>query len=1197
METFGLGLVLSFTDNASSGMLRAANNLAHLEGMANSAGGSFMTLEQQMNHLAIAGSNLVIVGDQLTRFGGAMLGSIGSLAKGVIDVGSEFESFRITLNALYKDEGKVSEQMDKLMNFSAISPFEVEDTKDLLITLKSQGIEAFDKVKGEISGVRQENLAWLGDLMTFKPEVPVSRWKLALQNFIGSGESKVLRNVLDMGDITQILGHSLGSTPLERFKDLIELIEKKDLTGLMSKNMGTFTQIMSNVSDLFAMMKYDIANATVGTKEYTNAITGLKETVDIKVFDELKQSLKNLTGVILNIDEVAGEGTLKKFTQSIAQGLHAIASPLASLTKKIGDLMGKLIVLVGEHPNLTKFALAITAIAGAGLVAFGVMLQFSGSLYMLTAGLRNLSYLLPSLSKGFSLLPQMFLHLSLSVLPFALMSALVYIAWKRNLLGIQTATIETANVLGQCFQAIKMSWSGYLTDDQYNLIKQWGLIELISAVQSTKNAVIEMCKGIGEGFNSILKDIESVFPDIHIVGDSLKETIRNVSNFISGITAYKYKDDFRRLGQAIGKIGTYILIAIPLFKLLSGAILLAQAPFTPFVVAIGALAGGFLYVKDKIKDTDGNLTKIGETIKTVLEGIGNSLDMLFSKSGEGGFKDLFGGLTDSIASLDFSPLKEKLGNALKGIDFSKVLGGVTIGLLAIFKPDVLVNMVSVIGNTLVNPALGVAKGFGSTFLSTLKTVLIKGLPAVFSTLGDVGFLILNKIAPFFSVQLSLILGALKSALGPALSGIASVLGPAFSGLASVLGPMIGGLFSALIGPMAIVGLILSALAVGVSMLGDTPDDAKNNVSNFFSGLWDKVPDTIKEPLLKCLDFVKGIVNDIGATMGMENAWESLKTWCDNIFDKLFSLGTLIKEEVIGPVIDWVTEAWNGWLGELVGQAMGFIGRLVEVFMVILPWVTMFIGMIIRLVRPIIDFIGRTIKNIIAVFNGLIDFILGVFTGDWDRAWDGIKGIFSAIWDEIKGVVATVVNLIIGALNNFLDGVQRTWRKVANGIIKVANKILPEDKKLKEIDEDAKIFQIETVKLSTGGFIKDEGFAYLHPNEVVVNDALTQSLRTFLDNNKKSSVNSINNVSYNTSDNTTTNVSYNTVAQSVDLSPMQSNRSISNNNSTTDNSVVFNQGSIVINVQNGSQENAEMLATKIMQLIERKQTLRAMAIRG
>lgn len=67
-----------------------------------------------------------------------------------------------------------------------------------------------------------------------------------------------------------------------------------------------------------------------------------------------------------------------------------------------------------------------------------------------------------------------------------------------------------------------------------------------------------------------------------------------------------------------------------------------------------------------------------------------------------------------------------------------------------------------------------------------------------------------------------------------------------------------------------------------------------------------------------------------------------------------------------------------------------------------------------------------------IFGGIIDLIKGVFTGDWKRAWEGIKNIFGGIFDGLYAVAVAPLNLIIGALNGLISGV--------NLVIKGLNKI-------------------------------------------------------------------------------------------------------------------------------------------------------------
>ncbi len=117
-----------------------------------------------------------------------------------------------------------------------------------------------------------------------------------------------------------------------------------------------------------------------------------------------------------------------------------------------------------------------------------------------------------------------------------------------------------------------------------------------------------------------------------------------------------------------------------------------------------------------------------------------------------------------------------------------------------------------------------------------------------------------------------------------------------------------------------------------------------------------------------------------------------------------------------------------------------------------------------------------------------------------------------------------------------------------------------------------------IGLATGGYVKEQGIAVLHPNEVVVNDEITQKLDNFLDEvEKKEPV--VNNAS---------------IMQNYVVRPLQ----MPQNEVKTENdySVTFNAGSIVIQLANASDAELEKAAEKIMNMISRKQQLRAMAIR-
>jgi phage-related protein len=121
--------------------------------------------------------------------------------------------------------------------------------------------------------------------------------------------------------------------------------------------------------------------------------------------------------------------------------------------------------------------------------------------------------------------------------------------------------------------------------------------------------------------------------------------------------------------------------------------------------------------------------------------------------------------------------------------------------------------------------------------------------------------------------------------------------------------------------------------------------------------------------------------------------------------------------------------------------------------------------------PVIQGIMDTLENLKTVFKGITDFLKGVFTGDFDLAMEGIKGILSGAVRQIVIVLRTVkdaftnffsldtvqagikiaVDRIItifkaipGRVASFargmFDAILTEFAKVANGIIKLYNKI-------------------------------------------------------------------------------------------------------------------------------------------------------------
>ena len=123
-----------------------------------------------------------------------------------------------------------------------------------------------------------------------------------------------------------------------------------------------------------------------------------------------------------------------------------------------------------------------------------------------------------------------------------------------------------------------------------------------------------------------------------------------------------------------------------------------------------------------------------------------------------------------------------------------------------------------------------------------------------------------------------------------------------------------------------------------------------------------------------------------------------------------------------------------------------------------------------------------------------------------------------------------------------------------------------------------------VGLNTGGYVKTTGIAVLHPNEVVVNDTLTQRLGNFLEQEERGG-RVVQAIAPPPSDST------------VGAFANQFNNNVTtnsvNNTNTSGNQTVVEEGAIQINIAKGDDLNVQSLVDEIYQAIKRKEEVKKM----
>ena len=252
MLNYVMGLTLSFTDNASAGLQRAVGNLNSFINSAENASNSLNSMAS-LYALSSVADNL---GSSFLKAGTKIYQGFSGVVGKVQDVGTQFQSLRIILTALDKDEKKAEESLNKLVDFAATTPFELEDLTGLFTTIKANGIDAFEVLTGATSGIQENIMSAIGDLMMFRSDVPAQQWALAIRNAF-SGQKKSLQSALDI-NVEDMLGRKWGTTPEQIAQDFIDLAEAIGVAGMMG---GSFENNMKMIAFLYnALLYYLIIN-------------------------------------------------------------------------------------------------------------------------------------------------------------------------------------------------------------------------------------------------------------------------------------------------------------------------------------------------------------------------------------------------------------------------------------------------------------------------------------------------------------------------------------------------------------------------------------------------------------------------------------------------------------------------------------------------------------------------------------------------------------------------------------------------------------------------------------------------------------------------------------------------------------------------------------------------------------------------
>lgn len=543
MNSYGLGLILNFVDNASSGMRNATNVFNQMSGTADSLGKSVGSAHSSIAQLATTGTVLTAVGDAAAGVGTSIMKAYMGIGQTVIETGGMFIGYERQLTALYKDADKAVEIVERMKEYAEQSVFEIDDLISSVTMMKVVGIEALDAVTSSSGETSQTLLDYASDIAAMMPNLRniygtgSAAAMGALKEYIAEGNAMTLKRSAGL-DITGLLGEKKGETIEERSRQVADLVELLGIAGYTAKLFGTPGQILSNLADYWKNFMGVVAKEGGVYDNYARIITKLGDFV---------------TSLVEDTDRY---NALVEIVSNVVNNFLDLADRLLDKVLAIADAFTK---WAAENPELASTILKVGMVLGGVLVVFGLISKYAGSFFLLRASMMALR------GSTVGILSAVGSSFFTTLLPMIGLALIFKTAWDKNLGGFQDKVKKVAKTVSLTFKALFIGVSddsGRFADlsvEDFELAKEMGILPFIEGMLDLKTRVSEFFTGFKEGFDNAITKVSEFFGKIFGSGDgkfaSFGERLKKMFGFESEF-------DFTGFGKKIGGLSVSLIALI-----------------------------------------------------------------------------------------------------------------------------------------------------------------------------------------------------------------------------------------------------------------------------------------------------------------------------------------------------------------------------------------------------------------------------------------------------------------------------------------------------------------------------------------------------------------------------------------------------------------------------------------------------------
>lgn len=1119
MNNFGLGIILTFTDNATSGLKRATGAFNDLNA-STAAFSKANDAEAALLQISVAAG---IVGNELYQIGNSITSMFAGVTQSIINTGTTILTAKTQLGTLYGSMEEGEAKLSQIKEYAASSIFNFEDLIPSVIMLKANGIEAFDQIATSayeatngVEGVSQTLMDYASDLAAFNPQMRnaygtgVQAAMGALNEYIAEGNSISLKRGASL-DINQLLGEDTAGTIEERSRQVADLIEQLGMVGTTANLASTPMQRLSNVEDVLFNTMAEIANSGV--------------------YDKYAELIAKITDYIFAIPE----SELSNISQVVADALVEILDLLDPVVDGVIKLADAVRDFLKTNPELAKSIIKGTALAGVFMLISGAGLKLASSLGMLKFSLSTLFSGMKA-TNGFTLLG-LFKNLFKTILPLIAVGILLREAWDRDFMSIQETVTNTVKTVWDSLKLIADAFmDSTLSEENFQKAKDMGILPLIEGILQLKYHWDFFVEGFKKGLDAFFESLSKVLVKLGILDVDVSGFGDLVVALIDKMTAPGITDTWEKVGYFLGEAVGWILVTIALLPVVIKGV-------KAIVSVIKTIVNVVKIVWNVFKTVWNVIEIIYYSIKTVV----NVLKIIPWGTILSGAKTVFSAISKGIVLI------------LTGIGNIVTLPAWLVGLIVVAIAAVTVAIIAFwdeIKAFFVKIGNAIAEAF------TRAWEWFNNLPWVQSVVGFITSIVLvvkSAVSTIIGFVIKII-----SIIAPTIKNIASVIATVFMGVIDIVKTVASAIGSVL---KSVFNVIKSVVMGAWNII--------KSVANFVVQIFKVVYQVIRTTVLSVI-------------WVFQQLWGAISTGLNFIYNLFSTIFNWIYSNIIEPIISAIGSAFSWLYDNVISPVINAIGVAFE-------WLNT------NVIQPVCTFFIEAFNTISDRVNKFCDTVKSVFTTVKEWICDSIQ--------TAADVVTPIIDKISSAISFVAEGLSSIIDAASGALSWVGEKV-----------ESAGDYVSQAVGLSTGGYVKTEGIAMLHPNEVVVNDVLTRGLGAFLDDYNKAKVTSspliqqdiVSTDDYSEDNNPITPkpiyVEYPDTNNNDD-SPM---RSIVNNSTTysqednskkdnisQDNSVTFESGSVVIQIDKDtdlSDEGLDLLVDKLMKKMARKVQLRNMQTR-